>query len=174
MQGGRGHRGGRGRYIRGGRGNKPFDKEYWKDKECFNCNKKGHPSTSFPEAENNADDASISYRSSQAKSVTNLTKYFKKIKKAFTRLQQLQDSDSDLSDDDEEEQNSHFQIADRGFQFTQLNREFEPHISKLFNQAPDFNNKMNLREIILLDSQSTMDFSATRHWSKRLTSPEAA
>ena len=64
------------------------------------------------------------------------------MKKAFTQLQQLQESDSDISDDDEEENNSHFQIADRGFQFTQLNREFEPHIAKLFNQAPDFNNKL--------------------------------
>ena len=50
-----------------------------------------------------------------------------------------------------------FQIADRVFQFTQLNREFEPHITKLFNQAPDFNNKLDLREIILFNSQSTMD-----------------
>ena len=88
----------------------------------FNCNKKGHPSTIFPEAEKNADDASISSRSSQAKSVTKLTKDFKKVKKAFTQLHQLQESDSDLSNDDEEEKNSHFQVADKGFQFTQLNR----------------------------------------------------
>ena len=51
----------------------------------------------------------------------------------------------------------HFQIGDRGFQFTLLNRDFEPHIAKLFNQAPDFNNKLEPREIILLDIQSTMD-----------------
>ena len=48
VKGGRGHSGGRDRDNRGGRGNKPLDKEYWKDKECFNCNKKGHPSTSCP------------------------------------------------------------------------------------------------------------------------------
>ena len=51
----------------------------------------------------------------------------------------------------------HFHIADRGFQFTQLSGEFDPYIAKIFNQAPDFNNKLDLREIILLDSQSTMD-----------------
>ena len=39
-----------------------------------------------------------------------------------------------------------------------MNREFEPHIAKLFNQAQDFNNKLDLMEIILLDIQSTMDF----------------
>ena len=55
------------------------------------------------------------------------------MKKASTQLQQLQDSDSDLSDDNDEGKNPHFQISDRGFQFKQLNREFEPHIAKLFN-----------------------------------------
>ena len=52
----------------------------------------------------------------------------------------------------------------RGFQFTQFNREFEPHISKLFNQALYFNNKLDLREIILLDSQSTNVFLIARHF----------
>ena len=52
----------------------------------------------------------------------------------------------------------HFQIAYRGFKFTQFNQEFEPHIVNLFNQAQDFNNKLDLRDIILLDSQYNMDF----------------
>ena len=79
------------------------------------------------------------------------------MKKTFRQLQHIQESDSDLSYDDEEEKNSHLQIADRVFQLTQLNREFEPHIAKLFNKAPDFNKKLDLREITLLDSQPTMD-----------------
>ena len=133
MKGGRGNRGGRGRGNRGGRGNKSFDKDYWKDKECFNCNKKGHPSTIFPGAEKDSDDAFSSSWSSQEKSVTKLTKYLNKMKKAFTQLQHLQESHSDLSDDDDEEENLHFYILDRVFQFTQLNRELEPYITKLFN-----------------------------------------
>ena len=157
VQGGRGHRGGRGRGNRGGRRNKPFKKEYCKDKEYFNCKKKGHPSMRLPEAEKDANAASSSSRYSQAKSITKITKYFKKMKNDFTQLQQLQESNSDLYDDDDEEENSHFQIADRGFQFTKLNREFDPHITNIFNQAPYFNNNLDLREIILLDSQSTMD-----------------
>ena len=80
------------------------------------------------------------------------------MKKYFTQLQQLQYSDSDLYYDDDEEENSHFQIAYRGLKFTQFNQEFEPHIVNLFNQAQDFNNKLDLRDIILLDSQSKMDF----------------
>ena len=38
-----------------------------------------------------------------------------------------------------------------------MNQEFEPRIANLFNQAQDINNILDLREIILLDSQSTMD-----------------
>ena len=49
VQGGRGHRVGRGRGNGGGRGNEHLDKEYWKDKECFNLKKKGHPYTILPE-----------------------------------------------------------------------------------------------------------------------------
>ena len=80
VQGGRGHRGGRGRGNRGGRRNKPFKKEYCKDKEYFNCNKKRHPYTSFPEAEKDANDASSSSWFSYEKIVTKLTKDFKKMK----------------------------------------------------------------------------------------------
>ena len=25
----------------------PYDKKYWKDKECYNCGKKGHPANHF-------------------------------------------------------------------------------------------------------------------------------
>ena len=122
VQGGRGHKGGRGRGDRFGRGNKPFDKYYWKDKECFNCQKKGHPPKSCPEAEKDSDNASSSSWSSQVKSITKLTKDFKKMGKYFTHWQQLQESDSDLSGDNDEDKALHLQIAGRGFQFTPLKK----------------------------------------------------
>ena len=55
------------------------------------------------------------------------------------------------------EEESHFQFADGGFQFTQVENEFEPQIAKLFKQTHGTKIKLDLREIILLDSQSTMD-----------------
>ena len=85
IQGGRYHRGGRGRVNRGGRSNKPFNKEYWKDKECFNCNKEGYPSTSFPEEEKDSGKAFSSSWSGKSKIVTNITKYFKKMKNILHR-----------------------------------------------------------------------------------------
>ena len=112
---------------------------------------------SSPEAEKDDDDTSSSSWYIQANIVTNITKDFKKTKKAFTHLQQLQESESNISDDDDEDDASHFQIAGSWFQFTQLNQELEPRIVKLFNQAQEVNNNLDLREIIILDSHSTMD-----------------
>jgi hypothetical protein len=50
---------------------------------------------------------------------------------------------------------SHFQM-DVALQFAQVDKEFEPRIAKLFKQAGS-KIKLDLREIIILDSQSTMD-----------------
>jgi hypothetical protein len=43
-------KGGRGGRGSNGRGTITFDKEYWKDKTCFNCGEKGHPSSSCTKA----------------------------------------------------------------------------------------------------------------------------
>ena len=42
------------------------------------------------------------------------------MKKAFTQLQKTKEEDSDISDSDESKEASHFQFADGGFQFTQV------------------------------------------------------
>jgi uncharacterized protein YodC (DUF2158 family) len=81
----------------------------------------------------------------------------KSMKKAFTQLQKMKEDDSDISDSDALEEASQFQFADGGFQFTQVENEFEPQIAKLFKQTHGTKIKLDLREIILLDSQSTMD-----------------
>jgi hypothetical protein len=50
-------RGGR-RGVRSGNGKSHdnFDKEYWKDKTCYKCEKKGHPVNKCPKKSNNDDD----------------------------------------------------------------------------------------------------------------------
>jgi hypothetical protein len=79
--------------------------------------------------------------------------------KAFTtvnaKLEQLKESESNLSGSDGEEA-SHFQYDD-AFLFTQLESEFEPRISILFKQAHGAKIALDLRQVMLLDSQSTMD-----------------
>jgi hypothetical protein len=80
--------------------------------------------------------------------------------KAFTtvsaKLEQLKEAESDLSGSDAEEEASHFQCDD-AFQFTQLESKFEPMILKLFKQSHGIKITLSLKQVILLDSQSTMD-----------------
>ena len=76
-----------------------------------------------------------------------------------TQLQDIKE-ESDLSDSDEEE-DSHFQVdcGQHALQFTQVDGIFEPAIAKLFKQAHKKGRKgdLDLRKVILLDNQSTMD-----------------
>ena len=155
-----GGKGGRG----GGKGKDSYDTKYWKDKECYKCGKKGHPASFCKSAEktsNDNDDAkSIA---STANSVRKLKQDFKSMSKAFATVkEQLKESESDLSGSDEED--SHFQF-NTAFQFTQHEssesevdeqQESESRLEQIFKQAHVFN-KLDLREIILLDNQSTTD-----------------
>jgi hypothetical protein len=144
---------------RGGRGRPTitFDKEYWKDKTCFNCGEKGHLSSSCTKAAVANDDDSASI----AQSIKKLAKDTKNLKKAFTQFQKTNERDSDFSGSKSEEEDSHFQFGD-GFQFKQMKVKqpaikFEPRIAKLFKQTHGTKIKLDLKKVILLDSQSTMD-----------------
>jgi hypothetical protein len=66
----------------------------------------------------------------------------------------LKDADSDISELGGEEV-SHFQV-DQALHFAQIDKKFEPRIAKLFKQAGS-SIKLDLKEVILLDSQSTLD-----------------
>jgi hypothetical protein len=116
-----------------GRGNgstgnaKPFNKDYWKDKECFKCHEKGHPASHCPKADNNDDEKSHA----SAKSIKKLMKEIKTMKKAFTQLKVTEETSS-VSECSTDKEDLHFQI---GLQFAQIECEFEPRIARLFKQA---------------------------------------
>jgi hypothetical protein len=97
------------------KGKDNFDKEYWNDKTCFKCGKGGHPATHCP---NSNDEDDTKSRSSQAKSVKKLEKEVKSMKKAFAQLKETKD-DSEISDSDSSQGESHFQTTGDGLQFTQ-------------------------------------------------------
>jgi hypothetical protein len=78
------------------------------------------------------------------------------MKKAFAQLKETKE-DSDISESDSSQGESHFQATGDGLQFTQVESEFEPRIAQLLKQAHGSNMTLDLREIILLDSQSTVD-----------------
>jgi hypothetical protein len=71
-----------------------------------------------------------------------------------TQLAELKEADYGISELEGEEA-SHFQV-DPALQFAQLYKKFEPRIAKLFKQAGS-SIKLNIKEVILLDSQSIMD-----------------
>jgi hypothetical protein len=157
---------------RGGSGankkNAPFDKAYWRGKTCFKCNEKDHPESHCPEANKTikADKADKEDNAaSTANSINKLRKEIKKMSNALTtvsaKLEQLKEAESDLSGTYTEEEASHFQYDD-AFQFTLLESKFEPTISKLFKQSHVVKITLDLKQVILLDSPSTMDLFCNR------------
>jgi hypothetical protein len=113
-----------------------YDTKYWKDKECYNCNKKGHPSSHCPDKNKDDDDKSVSSKVSKATSKSSRTskssktgsinKIQKKLKKSFatltSKIEELEHEDSDISDsDDDEDEASHFQFGETtsGYQMLQ-------------------------------------------------------
>jgi hypothetical protein len=132
----------------------PMTKITGSTRNCYKCQNKGHPETHCPKKPSDDDDCSTA---STASSVKKLKKDLKSIKKAFTKvntqLAQLKEADYDISESEVEEA-SHFQV-DQALQFAQVDKKFEPRIAKLFKQTGS-SIKLDLREVILLESQSTM------------------
>jgi serine protease inhibitor ecotin len=82
------------------------------------------------------------------------------MKKAFTtvntQLILLKEADSEISDSEGDEEASHFQM-DEALQFDQVTKGFKPRIVKLFKKNHGSKIKLDVREVILLDRQPTMD-----------------
>jgi hypothetical protein len=135
-----------------------YDKKYWKDKECYKCHNMGHPATYCRKKSNSNDDDDSSAVAS-VNSVKKLQKDIKSMRKTFTtvniQLEKLKEAESEIYESEGEDEASHFQM-DAALQFAQVEKEFKPRIAKFFKQA-GLSVKIYLREIILLDSQSTMD-----------------
>jgi hypothetical protein len=133
-----------------------YDKKYWKDKECYKCHKKGHPVMHCPKKSNDDDDKSLT---STANSVQKLKKDIKSMNKALTtvntQLAQFKEAACDIYELEGDNKVSHFQMY-TALQLAKVDKEFEPRIVKLFKQTGS-TIKLDLREVILLDSQSTMD-----------------
>jgi hypothetical protein len=85
-----------------------YYKNYWKDKECYKCHKKGRPETHCPKKPNGSgkddDDRSLA---STASSVRKMKKDLKSMKKDFTtvnfQLALLKEDDSDICESEGDE-----------------------------------------------------------------------
>ena len=85
---------------------KEFDKEYWKDKECYRCGKKGHPATACSVKPPSDDDDKKASKAG-SKSSKDMLKGFREMGKALT---QLGETVTEFDDDLFEEQ-SHAQLG---------------------------------------------------------------
>jgi hypothetical protein len=192
----------------GGKGKgEPYDKAYWKDKECYNCGKKGHPSNHCTKAKKStkSDEDNKSTRSSKSRSSkssskssksekSEMDKLAKQMKKSFATLKAQietihEDSDITGSEDEDSKASSHFQFQVQGATIGTptglwhpgqrqtnepgdsdeipgvqpeegfvLYQAFEKRNAEvLFKQSHSKTKELDLKNIILLDSQSTMD-----------------
>jgi hypothetical protein len=118
----------------------------------------GHPATHCGKKSNSNEDDDSS-AAARVNSVKKLHKDIKSMRKAFTmvntQLEKLKEAGSNISDLEGEDEASHFQM-DVALQFAQVEKEFKPRIAKLFKQA-GLSVNIYPREVILLDSQSTID-----------------
>ncbi len=86
---------------------KDFDKEWWKDKECYMCGKKGHPASarSVKPLSNN-DDKSICSSKSASNAMAAIQKSMKTMGKAMTQISEIADFDDKFF-----EEQSHAQLS---------------------------------------------------------------
>jgi hypothetical protein len=86
---------------------KDFDKEWWKDKECYRCGKKGHPASACP-VKPIVDNGDKSIRSSKSASnaMAAIQKSMKTMGKAMTQISEIADFDSKMF-----EEQSHAQLG---------------------------------------------------------------
>ena len=76
---------------------KDFDKEWWKDKECYRCGKKGHPASACSvKLLSNNDDKSICSSKSPSNAIAEIQKSMKAMGKAMTQLGEIANFDDEL------------------------------------------------------------------------------
>jgi hypothetical protein len=150
----------------------------WKDKTCYHCQKKGHPSNHCRQkkgdndSKKNDDDKSKSSKTSKTSSINKLQK---KMKESFAavenKIQGLEKEDSDITEsDDEDHEASHFQCEGNECLMTQIEevneipgvmfqQTFESQNEQIIFKQNHKNKKidLDLKNVTLLDSQSTVD-----------------
>ena len=109
------------------------------------------------------DSSAISSKSKSGK----LEELEKKFKKQFTQLKAQLEDDEDSSDSEDEQ--SHFQFTQHFSLFNHYIPPIERHAEVLLKQSKGKLSDLNLREVILLDNQSTMSLFCNRRMVKNVT-----
>ena len=138
------------------------DKKFFSDKECFVCGKTGHGAKSCPNRKKSKsdddDDSSISSKSSK---IGDLEKKLKSTSKQFTQLKGLIEALGEASSDDEDL--SHFQFLHFLLSHHHVGMD-QMHNEASFKQSKGKLTELNLRQVVLLDNQSTMSLFCNPRW----------
>ena len=130
-------------------------KNFWENKECYICGKKGHGVKKCPSKKKaDSDDSSVSSKSCK-KSIEELEKKMKtSMSKQFAQLKaQYEDDEEDSSDDEQ----SHFQfLTIMEDEKDDVVSSAEVHDDVVMKQSRGKLKDLQLRSVILLDNQSTM------------------
>ncbi len=122
---------------------KDFDKEWWKDKECYRCGKKGHPASACSiKVLSNNDDKSIRSSKPPSNAMAEIQKSMKAMGKAMIQLDETADFVNELF-----EEQSHAQLG----VISVKDARSEPWSGYLFATRA-----LLLRNHLLLDNQSSV------------------
>jgi hypothetical protein len=133
-------------------------KNFWENKECYICGKKGHGVKKCPnKKKNESDDSSMSSKSSKK----SIDEFEKKLKNANKQFAQLKAQYEEEEEDESDEEHSHFQFLT----ITDPDETTTPedcHNNVVLKQSRGKLEDLNLRSVILLDNQSTMSLFCNR------------
>jgi hypothetical protein len=139
------------------------NKEYFADKECHNCGKKGHPARCCTQTKGKTkkgtDDVKSASSSKSNKTIKSLTKQVKTLKMSVSALQAHNEGSEDDSSISSEEGDVHFQYACAAIASTNSNVAMALKSPK----AQD----LDLRSVWLLDSQSTFDLCCKKDFAAK-------
>ncbi len=147
---------------------KDFDKEYFKDLPYFKCGKKGHPQSHCPTKTNDDDNSSISSKSNRSSKsgrkpkIKDFENQFKYLKKSFAQLKSAQEGDSNSNSSEEM---SHFQYGSRINGGGCLPKAL---MAMAFKQSMKGLQGFDLRGVVLLDNQSTVDIFCSKEFASNI------
>jgi hypothetical protein len=122
---------------------KDFDKEWWKDKECYRCGKKGHPASACSvKPLSNNDDELICSPKLASNAMAAIQKSMKTMGKVMTQISEIADFNDKLFEEQPHAQLSVVSVEDA---------RIEPRSGYAFATRA-----LSLRNHLLLDNQSSM------------------
>jgi hypothetical protein len=147
----------------GGSNECSYNKEYFADKECHNCGKKGHPAKCCTQkkgkTKKGTDDVKLVSSSKSDKTIKSLTKQVKTLKKLVSALQAHNEDSKDDSSISSEEGDGHFQYTCAAIASTNLNVAMALKSPKAWD--------LNLRSVWLLDSQPMFDLCCNKDFAAK-------